>query len=405
MRLWIKRIVSTAFFLGLAAAVTYAFLPKPVPVDLARVEIGHLEVSVEEDGKTRVRDRYVISSPLSGRLRRIKLRPGDRVAPGQILAAVDPADPQLLDPRTVAQSEARVKALRAALDKAGAELKSAEAAYDLAETEYGRTRQLVSKNAASPAELESKTAQKRTREEEVRKARFAEEMSRFELEQAQAALMRTRPRKGDFDEQEQFEIHSPSLSSSGRVFHVLRVREENECVVTPGTPLIELGDLSDLEVEIEVLSSDAVRIPSGAKVVLEQWGGEQPLVAQVRLVEPYGYTKVSALGVEEQRVHVIADFPEREKVPATLGDGFRVEARIIVWEKSGVLKVPTSALFRNGQGWAVFRVAERRAHRTPVTIGKKSALDAEVFEGLSEGDTVIVHPSDKVADGVEITPR
>jgi HlyD family secretion protein len=253
--------------------------------------------------------------------------------------------------------------------------------------------------------LESKLAQKRTRDEEVRKGRFAEEMAHFELEQAQAALMRTRPRNGDVDENEQFEIHSPCLTSSGRVFHVLRVREENECVVSPGMPLIELGDLSDLEVEIEVLSSDAVRIPAGAKVILEQWGGEAPLIAQVRLVEPYGYTKVSALGVEEQRVHVIADFPDRGKIPATLGDGFRVEAKIIVWEKAGVLKVPTSALFRNGQGWAVFRVESGRAIRRPVTVGKKSSLEAELIEGLAEGDAVVIHPSDKVFDGVEIMPR
>ncbi len=405
MKRWIKRIMTTAFVLGLAGAVTYAFLPKPVPVDLARIETGDLQVSVEEDGKTRVRDRYVISSPLAGRLRRIKLRPGDRVPPGQILAAIDPVDPQLLDPRTVAQSEARVKTLKAALDKAGAELKSAEAAFDLAETEYGRTTQLLIKKAVAPAELETKVMQKRTREEDVRKARFAEEMSRFELEQAQAALLRTRPRTGEIDEQEQFEIHSPALSSSGRVFHVLRVREENECVVAPGTPLIELGDLSDLEVEIEVLSSDAVRIPVGAKVLLEQWGGEEPLTARVRLVEPYGYTKISALGVEEQRVHVIADFPAGERVPATLGDGFRVEARIVVWEQTGVLKVPTSSLFRHGTGWAVFRVESGRAVLRVVKIGRKSALAAEAIEGLSAGDTVVVHPSDKVTDGVQLAPR
>jgi HlyD family secretion protein len=402
---WIKRIMTTAFVLGLAGAVTYAFLPKPVPVDLARIEIGDLQVSVEEDGKTRVRDRYVISSPLAGRLRRIKLRPGDRVPPGQILAAIDPVDPELLDPRTVAQSEARVKTLKAALDKAGAELKSAEAAFDLAETEYGRTTQLLIKKAVAPAELETKVMQKRTREEDVRKARFAEEMSRFDLEQAQAALLRTRPRTGEIDEQEQFEIRSPALSSSGRVFHVLRVREENECVVAPGTPLIELGDLSDLEVEIEVLSSDAVRIPVGAKVLLEQWGGDEPLTARVRLVEPYGYTKISALGVEEQRVHVIADFPPGERVPATLGDGFRVEARIVVWEQTGVLKAPTSALFRHGPGWAVFRVESGRAVLRVVKIGRKSALAAEVIEGLSAADTVVVHPSDKVTDGVQIAPR
>ena len=181
--------------------------------------------------------------------------------------------------------------------------------------------------------------------------------------------------------------------------------QKSEAVVTAGTPLIELGDLTDLEVEIEVLSSDAVKIAPGARVLLEQWGGDQPLEARVRIVEPSGHTKVSALGVEEQRVYVIADFPEREGIPATLGDGFRVEARIIIWEKDGVLKVPTSALFRHGDGWAVFRVEHRRALLHPVKLGRKSPLAAEVVEGLSQNDTVVVHPSDKVADGIEIVPR
>ncbi|MBI3864014.1 MAG: efflux transporter periplasmic adaptor subunit [Planctomycetia bacterium] len=393
------------FVLGLAGAVTYAFLPKPVPVDLARITTGNLQVYVEEDGKTRVRDRYVVSAPLAGRLRRIRLRAGDCVAPDHVLAAIDPADPQLLDPRTVAQAEARVKSLKAAVEKGGAELRSAEAALELAETEYGRTKHLVQKNAEPQLELEKKTMLKRSREEDVRKARFGEEMSRFELEQAQAALLRARPRTGEFDEQEQFEIPSPSLSSGSRVFHVLRVLQENEAVVAAGAPLIELGDLSDLEVEIEVLSSDAVRIPVGARVLLEQWGGEAPLIARVRLIEPYGYTKISALGVEEQRVHVIADFPDHEAIPATLGDGFRVEARIIIWEQEGVLVVPTSALFRQGAGWAVFRIEEGRAVRREIRIGRKSALAAEVIDGLSAGDTVVVHPSDKVSDGVPITPR
>ena len=412
---WIKRLLTIAFVLGLTAAVVNAFLPKPVPVDLARVETGVLQVSVEEDGKTRVRDRYVVSSPLAGRLRRIKLRAGDQVPPGRMLASIEPADPGLLDPRALAQAEAGVKSAKAALDKGGAQLRWAEAALDLAENEYGRAEQLLQKNAISKSELETKRMQKRTREEEVRRDRFGEEIARFELEQAQAALLQTRPHTGEIDalgqfdraqfDRGQFEIPSPALASSGRSFHVLRVLQKSEAVVTAGTPLIELGDLTDLEVEIEVLSSDAVKIAPGARVLLEQWGGDQPLEARVRIVEPSGHTKVSALGVEEQRVYVIADFPEREGIPATLGDGFRVEARIIIWEKDGVLKVPTSALFRHGDGWAVFRVEHRRALLHPVKLGRKSPLAAEVVEGLSQNDTVVVHPSDKVADGIEIVPR
>jgi HlyD family secretion protein len=185
----------------------------------------------------------------------------------------------------------------------------------------------------------------------------------------------------------------------------LRVLQESEAVVSAGTPLVELGDLSDLEVEIDVLSSDAVKIRPEARVLLEQWGGDEPLVARVRLVEPSGRTKVSALGVEEQRVNVIADFPDRGRIPSSVGDGFRVEAKIIIWEKEGVLKVPTSALFRHGAGWAVFRVEDRRAVMRPVKVGKKNGLAAEVIDGLAEGDTVVVHPSDKVTDGVEVVRR
>lgn len=405
MKRWIKRILTTLFVLALAGAVVYAFLPKPVPVDLAHVDTGNLQVTVEEDGKTRVRDRYVVSTPLAGRLRRIKLRPGDRVTPGQVLAVIEPADPELLDPRAMAQTEARVSASRAALEKAGAQRKWAEAALDLAESEYATAEKLVQKNSLSKSELDSKRMQKRTREEEVRRDRSAEDIARFELEQAQAALLRTRPRTSESDENAQFEIPSPLITRSGLVFHVLRVLQESEAVVTAGTPLIELGDLSDLEVEIDVLSSDAARIPAGARVLLEQWGGDEPLEARVRLVEPSGRTKVSALGVEEQRVNVIADFPDRDKIPPSLGDCFRVEARIIIWEQDGVMKVPTSALFRHGDGWAVFRVENERAMLRTVKLGRKSALAAEVMEGLSLGDTVVVHPSDRITDGIQIVPR
>jgi HlyD family secretion protein len=402
---WIKRIIATFLVLGLVGAVVYAFLPKPVPVDVARVEIGNLQVCVEEDGKTRLRDRYVVSSPLAGRLRRIRLRPGDRVPPGQTLAVIEPADPELLDPRTLATADARVKAAKATLEKAGAQLKWNEHALELAETDYARAQVLHEKKSISKGELDTKMMQKRTRDEDLRTARFAEEVARFELEQARAALMRTRPQSDEFNENTHFEIPSPTLSNSGVVFHVLRVLQESEAVVTAGTPLIELGDLSDLEVEIDVLSSDAVRIPPQAKVLLEQWGGDEPLEARVRLVEPYGRTKISALGVEEQRVNVIAEFPDRTKIPATLGDGFRVEARIVLWEKGDVLKVPTSALFRHGEGWAVFLVEADRAVLRPIKVGKKNGLAAEVIDGLSESDSVVVHPGDKVAHGVQVVRR
>ncbi len=405
MKRWIKRILMLAFVLGGTAAVVDAFLPKPVPVDVAHVERGSLQVWVEEDGKTRLRDRYVVSAPLAGRLHRVKLRAGDVVQPGQPLAVIEPADPELLDPRALAQAEARVRAARAGVEKAGAQLKWAEAALELAEAEHVRSQQLLQKSAISKADLETRIMQKRTREEELRTARYGEEIARFELELAEAALLHARPHTHAPEDSEQFEIPSPRLNESGRVFHVLRVLQESEAVVAAGTPLVELGDLSDLEIEIDVLSSDAVKIRPGAKVLLEQWGGDEPLTARIRLVEPSGRTKISALGVEEQRVNVIADFPNRDQIPQALGDGFRVEAKIIIWESQDVLKVPASALFRFGDGWGVFRVENGKAALRKVEIGKRGGLFAQVIEGLAPEDEVIVHPSDRIADGVQIVRR
>lgn len=402
---WIKRIVTVLALGAFVAALVFAFLPKPVLVDMARVSAGDLQVYVEEDGKTRLRDRYTVTAPLAGRLQRIKLDPGDVVPVGQTVAVIEPLDPALLDPRALAQAEARVKSAEATLEKSAPTLEAAQAALDLAETEYARAAELFDKKALAKTELDLKTMIRRTRTAEYRAARHAAEVARFELELARAALLRARPGAAEAGENVYFEIPAPPLSGTGRVFHVLRVFQESAGVVAPGTSLLELGDPSDLEVEIDVLSSDAVKIRPGTRVVLEQWGGDEPLLARVRLVEPSGFTKISALGVEEQRVNVIVDFPNRDEIPPTLGDGFRVEAKIIIWEKEEVLRVPTSSLFRQGEGWAVFRVEAGKAKLHSVRIGHRNGLHAEVLEGLAPDDTVVVHPSDKVVDGVMVAPR
>ncbi|MSR57667.1 MAG: HlyD family efflux transporter periplasmic adaptor subunit [Planctomycetaceae bacterium] len=390
---------------GFVVAVVYAFMPRPVPVDLALVTEGPLEIAVEEDGKTRLRDRYTVSAPLGGRLMRLRFKAGDIVPRSQPVAAIEPADPALLDARTLAQTEARVKAARSALERAGTALESAKAGLDLAEAEYARAAELLQKNALSKSELDLKVMQRRTKLEDYRAARHSENVSRFELELSQAALLRTRPSRTDLDDNSYFEIPAPPLADTLRAFHVLRVFQESEAVVAPGAPLLELGDPSDIEVEIDVLSSDAVKIRRGARVLLEQWGGDEPLEARVRLVEPSGFTKISALGVEEQRVFVIADFPRPEAIPAALGDGYRVEARIITWESPNVLRVPTSALFREGDEWAVFRVVAGKAAKCPVKVGHRNGLSAEVLDGLAAHDTVVVHPSDKVVDGALVKAR
>lgn len=402
---WIKRIATLLVASALVGALVYAFLPQPVVADFGTVSRGRLEVAVEEDGKTRIRDRYVVSSPLMGKLQRVKWRAGDRISSGDRVAVVEPTDPALLDARTIAQSEARVSAAEAGLEEASANLGRVRSMLDFAEAEWVRAKKLSQQDATSRQELEEKEMLRRMRAEELRQAQHAKEVAQFELQVAQAALLRTRPNVDGKPDVSHFEILTPPLTSSTRALYVLRVLQESETVVAAGTPLLELGDPANLEVEIDVLSGDAVKIHPGARVILEQWGGDHPLEARVRLVEPSGFLKISALGVEEQRVNVIADFAQVDSVPDTLRDAFRVEARIIVWEKAECLKVPNSALFRHEDDWHVFRVLAGRAVRTPVQIGHRNGLEAEVTSGLDEGAIVVVHPSDKVADGVRMTGR
>jgi HlyD family secretion protein len=404
-----RNIGSKLFVLLIAAIVVvglgYAFWPQPVEVDLAKVERGSLQVTVDEDGKTRIREKYVVSAPLVGRLLRIDMEAGDPVEAGKtLLATIEPRDPELLDARTIAQAEARVKGAEAALKKMEPITAQARAAQAFAEAELTRARSAG--GAVTKSELENAEYENRRTSEEQRSMRIQEEIARFELEQAQAALLRTRPRDmvagGDHPNGNggwTFTIYSPINGT------VLRVLQESAAVVNAGTPLLELGDPLDLEAEVDVLSRDAVQVHPGAKVLLEHWGGAKPLLGRVRLVEPSGFTKISTLGVEEQRVNVIVDFVDPPESRKTLGDGFRVEARIVIDEADDVLKVPTSALFRVGKESAVFKVVDGVVHEQIVKIGRQNGLEAEVVDGLAAGDEVVIHPSDQVEGGVRVLQR
>lgn len=424
LRIGVLLVVGT----GIVAAVVYAFMPEPVAVDVAPVERGRLRVTVDEDGITRIQERYTVSAPLVGRLLRIELDPGDAVVAGETLVAtLLPRDPDLLDARAVATAEARVKAAEAALEKVGPLLAQTRAQQALAEEELQRARSLHQRQAISESELDQAELQAKIEAEELRSAQLAEEIARFELEQARAALLRARPEppprlkhgplendpllEGDGPDAGQipeasvdnyvqnFLIHSPI---DGRV---LKIFQESSAVVEAGTELLELGDPNDLEVVVDVLSQDAVKVQPGDLVLLEHWGGERPLEGRVRVVEPAAFTKISTLGVEEQRVNIIIDLLAPLAERASLGDGFRVEARIITWQEDDVLKVPTSALFRLAGDWAVFRVVNGRAEVTPVVLGMQNGLEAQVLEGLEAGDRVVVHPSDDVDDGVAVRLR
>jgi HlyD family secretion protein len=342
-----------------------------------------------------------------------------------LLTVIEPRDPELLDARAIAQSEARVRAADAALRKVEPMLEEARVAQVFAEAELSRMR-AAGVPTVSRSQLENAELVYRQRSEQMRSARIAQEIAKFEYEQAKAALLRSRPREDDAPTATppeapaggqdaksnatdaslangsggwNFPIYSPI---SGRV---LRVLQESAAVVTPGTPLLELGDPLDLEIEVDVLSRDAVGIQPGDIAVLEHWGGDRPLEGRVRVVEPSAFTKISTLGVEEQRVNVIIDLVDPPDSRRTLGDGFRVEARIIVDEAHDVVIVPTSALFRAESKQAVFRVVDGIVERHFVQLGRQNGLQAEVIEGLVAGDQVVLHPSDQIEPGVEVRRR
>ncbi len=385
-----------------AGALSVALWPRAVEVDAAEVRRGTLVVTVNEDGRTRVKERYLVSSPLSGRLARITLDAGDAIEAGKtLLAVLDPMDPALLDPRARAEAEARVRAAEAALERAEPGVARADAALELAQNELRRRGEMRAAGGGTDFELEKAQAAERMATAERRAAGFARDIAVFELEQARAALLRTSP-DGSAGADWRFEIRSPI---DGRV---LRLLQESAGVVSPGTPLLEVGNTAELEIAVDVLSSDGVRIRPGARVSIEHWGEREPLEGVVRLVEPSAFTKISALGVEEQRVNVIIDFtgpPERRE---GLGDGFRVEARIVTDEREGVVLAPVGALFRPGGGgdrWAVYALAGGRARVREVEIGLRNDIDAEVVAGLAPGEMVVAYPGDRVREGVRVRVR
>ena len=381
-----------------AAGLVYGFMPRAVPVDLAEVTRAPLTVTVEEEGKTRVRERYTVSAPVAGFVRRIALKAGDAVAAGQALAVIEPARAVALDPRSRAQAQAQVSAAQAALAAAQENARAAAAGAQLAQQERVRAESLRQSNFVSAQALDSaRTAETRARAAEAA-AQHAVRVARFDLETARAAVASTaRLQAGGAAERVQ--VRAPVAA------HVLKLLHESEGAVVAGQPLLEIGDPASLEVEVEVLSTHAVKIAPGSKVILDRWGGAQPVAGTVRVVEPSGYTKISALGVEEQRVRVIVDFSSPREAWARLGDGYRVEARFVLWEGQDVLQLPTSALFRQGEGWAAFVLDGRRVRLTPVEIGQRAGLASQVVSGLKAGDRVVAHPDETIEDGVRVKSR
>jgi len=381
-----------------AAGLALGFMPRAVPVDVAEVKRAPLTVTVEEEGKTRVRERYTVSAPVAGYVRRIELKAGDAVAAGQVLAVIEPLRSDALDPRSRAQAQAQPSAAQAALAAAQENARAAAAAAQLAQQERARAESLRQSNFVSAQALDSaRTAETRARAAEAA-AQHAVRVARFDLATARAALAST-ARLQSGGAAERVKVAAPVAA------HVLKLLHESEGAVAAGQPLLEIGDPASLEVEVELLSTHAVKVAPGSKVILDRWGGEQPVAGSVRVVEPSGYTKISALGVEEQRVRVIVDFTSPREAWARLGDGYRVEARFVLWEGQDVLQLPTSALFRQGEGWAAFVIDGRHARLKPVEIGQRAGLATEVLSGLAAGDRVVAHPDETIRDGVRVKPR
>ncbi|HWA09918.1 MAG TPA: HlyD family efflux transporter periplasmic adaptor subunit [Opitutaceae bacterium] len=381
----------------LVALVVVGLWPRAVPVETARVTRGPLAVTVDEEGMTRVKNRYVVSAPVAGQLRRIDWKPGAVVEAGKtVLAVLETSGADFLDARSQAEAEARVHAGESNREMAAAQRERARAAHALARSDLERARALQKENTLSRQEFDVAMMKETTAAQDERAAEFGFQVAEFELEQARAVL--TRGKTPGTGNAEPLVITSPV---NGRI---LRVFQESSRVVPGGFALLEVGDPSDLEVRVEVLSRDGVAIRPGARVMLEQWGGPEPLEARVRLVEPSAFTKISALGVEEQRVYVVADFVDPFEKRPTLGDSYRVEARITIWEGQDCIRASAGALFQRAGAWQAFVVDGSRARLRTVKVGHTNGVQGEILGGLNEGDRVIVYPGDKVADGTRVTP-
>ena len=379
------------------ALLLWGYWPQAILVEAVKVRQAALTITIEEEGRTRVIDRYIISAPVDGVACRVQLNVGDPVEKDQVLLGITPLESQVLDPRSRAQAKAQVAVAESALLASKEQASAATAAAQLAVTELKRLQELVDKGVISRDDFDKASTEVQTTAAEKRSANFNVEVARYELQAAKTVFEYTAGKGGEAAER--VPVRSPI---SGRILKLVR---ECEGPVRTGEPLLEVGDPSVLEIEVDVLSSDAVKIKPGLKVLFERWGGEQPLQGKVRNIEPVGFTKISALGVEEQRVLVISDFTSPAEQWQRLGDGYRVEAQFILWHEDNVLQVPASSLFRYQDGWAVFVIEGKYAKRRVVKVGQRNGLTAQILNGVDEGEMVINHPNDDVDDDVRVEPR
>ena len=389
----VRRLLPWLCGLLLILLVGWGLWPKPILIETGVVARGPLTVRVSEEGKTRVRNRFVVAAPVAGRMRRVDLKPGDEVVAGKtLLTSIAPAATPLLDPRARAQAEALVSMREAALKQAAEALTAQRAGAEMATAELERFRSVTRAGAISATDRDRVVMESTMRSAEVRAAEFSQQVAQYELAQARVAL----ERPDASSEGNLVEVKSPV---SGRI---LKVMQESEMVVTPGTAILEIGDPADIEIEAEILSRDAVAIHPGDAVEIDQWGGETPLQGRVRRIEPAAFTKISALGVEEQRVIVLSDLVDPPDAAKALGDRFRVEVRVAVWHDDDTVLVPAGALFREGNQWKTFVFRDGKAVLTAIQAGRSNGRQTEILTGLTPDEEVLLHPPDTVKDGVAV---
>lgn len=386
-----RRLIWLASVVVIGAIVAFALVPSRLLVEVGRVEAGPLRVTIDQEGETRAHDRFVMSAPVPGRLLRVELEDGDKVNREDVVARIDPLP---LSQRERQEVLARIEAAEAAQRQANAREAHARADWEQTRRDRDRAERLARDGVISSQALELARNADVTAAEEFDAAKYSSQMATSEVKVARAGLVGLEVELGKAGPL--IQLKAPV---AGRV---LRVIEKSERVVPAGTPILTLGDPKLLEIVADVLSTDAVKIQPGMPVLLEGWGGNHPIKARVRLVEPGGFTKVSALGIEEKRVNVISDFVDP---PGPLGDGYRVETRTVIWSADKVLRIPQSALFRAGQGWSVFVIESGRAKKRDVDVGQRNQTDAQILRGLSQGEEVILHPSNQVSDGTRIRTR
>ncbi len=394
-----KAIIWSLVLIATVAGLYFAFQPKPIPVDMATIDIGPLEVTVGDEGRTRIREVYEVSAPVTGRVLRLEIAAGDQVVKGKTeLVVIQPGDPTFLDRRNRAQAESTAKAAQAAFKFAEADLARTKAEFDFTRTELERAKKLASQKNLSAQGLDRALLDFKKAGAAMATSQATLSMRRYEWEATKAALIDPSGSTRDKD----LKTVTVFAPIDGRVLRLLR---ESEAIVQAGTPLMELGNSNDLEVVVDLLSNDAVKVRPGAPVSIIDWGGEGEIRGKVRLIEPYGFSKISALGIEEQRVNVVIDLLTADPVKLGLGHGFRVNTKIQVWKNDQVLRAPLSGLFRYANNWAAFVVEGGKAVLKNLTLGRRNAQFAEIISGLKEGDEIILYPGDRVDEATPVVNR